>query len=207
MRRQATLKVLAILALVFCVAFGAQLCGFARANPYPFFGIPRVDPVPGTTPPLIVIVSPQNGTTYPSGGAVSLSFNVTKPQLATAHKTNVTWVYYLLDNQPFVRRTIVNSIYDSTDDVTYTANLTLPEGNHELMIYAEGVVYSGGGIFMVNNTAAAFFTVASPSTPSSSTSENNSLNIPTEALYAIAIVAVVAVIVVAVLVIKRKYVK
>jgi hypothetical protein len=189
MRKAAVLKIFVVLALALGAAFGAQLFGIARANP--FFNIPIVDPVPGTTPPSIEIVSPQNSTTYPSSDIVPLSFNVTKPALTTAYRTNVTWVYYILDNQPFMNRTTVNSIYASTDDVIYTANLTLPKGDHTLTIYAEGVVWVAGGIFEVNSTSSVFFTAAYSSS-SPPTSENNPLN-STIGLLVVGVVVVVVI--------------
>ncbi len=151
MSNRSVLKVLVILALVFGVAFGAQLFGLARANP--FFGIPIVDPVPGTTPSGIEIISPQNGTTY-SSDVVSLNFNVSKPELVTAFKTGITRVVYLLDNQPTTLPTEVYSIYTANDNapgrqnVTFTTNLNLPTGNHKLTIHAEGIVYTLMAVYL-----------------------------------------------------------
>ena len=196
MKKQMLTHIIVVLALVSIFSSGMQLVNVVTANP--FFGVPVVDPVPGTTPPGIVI-SPQNNTIYTSN-AVPATFNISKPELATAFKTGITLVRYTVDN----KTSEVYSIYNSDDDApgrqnfTYTANLTLPEGNHILTVYAIGVVYPNNiSIFDVNNTSTVIFSVDTSSTP---TENPSSISI-----YIVAFIAAIAIIVIIVIVKKRKY--
>lgn len=67
------------LVLAFSLALAATvlIVGEAKANPWIIFK--AAEPIPGATPPIITLFSPQNNTAYASN-SILLSFNVTKPQ-------------------------------------------------------------------------------------------------------------------------------
>lgn len=200
MKKQAIPKILPVLLFVLIISCGLQMTNVTKANP--FFNLPIVDPVSGTNPPSIELISPQNGTVYSPSDVVCLSFNVSKPELATAFKTGITLINYTIDDEQMVE---VYSIYTSNEDApgrqnfAYATNLTLPEGNHMLTIHAGGVVYPNNtSIFDISSNSTVHFTVGA-----SSTTENNPA-VPAEALCAITILSAAVIIVVAVLVVKRR---
>src|SRR5665647_1989934 len=83
------------LTLLILIAAGMQVIEVGKANP--FFIFNQVDPVPGTIPPNITIISPQNNTIY-SSDKISVSFNVSRPQLGTCN-TAIIDIKYTLDNE------------------------------------------------------------------------------------------------------------
>ncbi|MEM3881333.1 MAG: hypothetical protein QXD19_06265, partial [Candidatus Bathyarchaeia archaeon] len=66
-----------VLVFVFVVITGTTLVNVVKANPWLIFA--PIDPIPGTIPPTITILSPKNNTAYPDI-TLNLTIHITKPQ-------------------------------------------------------------------------------------------------------------------------------
>jgi hypothetical protein len=85
-----------IIILAFLVSLGASMQAVELVLADPFFIFHPVDPLPGTIPPTITIVSPQNNQTYYTDKVV-ICFNVSKPQLGNC-ETAIIEVKYTIDS-------------------------------------------------------------------------------------------------------------
>ena len=90
-----------------------------------------------------------------------MSFNVTKPQPPTAIESGLITVRYTLDGN--VSGLYFCNHYSSEEppgisDFSYSYNLTVPDGNHILMVEADGIVISGimTASSMDNNSTVLF---------------------------------------------------
>jgi hypothetical protein len=141
------------------LVFGIQILEAAKANP--FFIFHQVDPIPGTIPPSTTISNPQNNTVY-SPDKITVSFNVSRPQLGTCN-TAIIDVKYTLDGETTQAFSIWRGGSASNGWATPEFNTTftspyLSIGNHQLTVMAEGVVYSGNmDIFFINSSSTTFF--------------------------------------------------
>jgi hypothetical protein len=158
--KRTTLAVALILSLLFSLVAGLVVVKEAKANSFIIFK--SVAPIPGTIPPIITISSPKNNTVYPSN-TVYISFNISKPEPPTPLESGITTVRYKLDAKDtglyFCNH--YNSNYPpGLPNFTYSKNLTLPEGNHTLLVNTGGVVIPGNmTIFSVGSSSTVFFTV------------------------------------------------
>ncbi len=158
-RRTLTTAVLFALILVIPFPLLSQLPDVARANPW--FIFTQTEPVEGTVPPIINILSPKNNTAYNSD-TVLFSFSVTGPKPPVDLPIGFRMInYYLDDNYTVLEYSIkVNS--SSTSEVpqyTYSVNLTLPKGGHYIKVDADGVVFPGNlSIFDVGSSSTVIFT-------------------------------------------------
>src|SRR3989304_6982177 len=148
-----------ILAFLISIVAGMQSVEVAKANP--FFIYKTIDPIPGATPPTITILSPENNTVY-SSDKITVSFNVSRPLLGTCN-TAIIDVKYTLDNETVQAFSIWRggSASDSKAIPDFNTTFTLPSlptGNHNLTVTAEGVVYAGNmSIFFIDGASTTFF--------------------------------------------------
>ena len=158
-----------IIALIVTFVVGMQVIEVVVADPFWIYKI--IDPIPGTIPPVITIISPLNNTTYPSDGIIA-SFNVSKPQLGT-RASSIIDVTYTLDGETVQAFTIwKNGSASSGSGIPrFNTTFSLPSlhaGKHSLTVEANGVVFAGGesglDIFFINSNSTTFFTVGIPST-------------------------------------------
>jgi hypothetical protein len=204
MRRGVVVRGLVVLVLLSCLMVGSQLFGVAQANP--FFNWQNADPDSATIPPTIAFSGVQNDTVYST--RVTLSLNVTAPELATAFNTGIALINYTLDNETFEVYSMWSSSFNGEiagkQHFTYDKALILAEGNHNLTINALGFVNpTHTSVFYVNSTAYVHFTVASNSTgPSTAKTGDSSVT-----LYVLWVVTAAIIILVAALAIKRKGLK
>lgn len=151
-------------ALFLSLVVGVLVVKEAKANPFIIFK--PATPIPGTIPPIITMSSPKNNTAYASNTG-SLSFNITKPQPPIALEAGVTSVKYTLDGN--LTGLYYCTHYSSNSppglpEFKYSTNLTLPEGNHTLVLSAVGVVLPGNmTLFSVGSSYTVFFTVGANS--------------------------------------------
>ena len=138
----------------------------------PFFIFKNIDPIPGTIPPNITISSPQNNTGY-SSDKITVSFNVSKPQLGK-FGTSIIDITYTLDNVTVQVFTIWKgeSASSSSGIPEFNTTFTLPSlttGNHSFTVKANGVVFASGlDIFFMNSSSTTFFTIAEEPEPQQS---------------------------------------
>jgi hypothetical protein len=173
-----------ILAFLFSAVAGVLVVNVAKANPFIIFE--PATPIPGTIPPIITMSSPQNNTAYASNN-VYFSFNVSKPQPPVPLDTGIIIVKYTLDNDTtglYFCDHYSSAYPPGIPEFHYSHNLTIPEGNHSLSVYALGVVLPGSlTIFGVNSSSTVFFTVDTTSPSISALSvENRTYNAPSISL-------------------------
>ena len=163
-----------ILLLVSLVVIEVEV---ADANPYWIYK--TIDPLPGATPPMIKIFSPQNNTVYYSDN-VTVDFKVFRPEMGNSeqntysvYKPSIYGIKCLLDNVTVQDKTDFNTTTMTETDITLTSP-SLPAGNHSLTVTADGVVLihsSDPSKFWISSSSTVFFAV-SPQTlkpiPSSS---------------------------------------
>jgi hypothetical protein len=164
-----------ILLLLFSVVVGV-----AKANPWIIFG--SATPIPGTIPPTITTSSPQNNTAYASNN-VYFSFNVSKPQPPTPLDAGISVVRCTLDGNitAFYFCDHYSSAYPpGIPEYTYSHNLTVPDGEHILIIEASGVVLPGDmTLLWLDSNATVFFTIDTTSPSISALNlENETYNAP-----------------------------
>jgi hypothetical protein len=154
----------AVCAILVLIVAGMQVIELVDANPYWIYK--QVNPLPDTIPPTITMFSPLNNATY-SSGRITVSFNVSRPQLATSW-TNIFLINYTLDNKQnivvYSENLNVNTLdREGTQTPEFKTTFTLPilpTGNHTLTVQALGaVVPSHLEIFYINSTSTTFFTV------------------------------------------------
>ena len=156
MRRYAVFAVI----FAFSILIGMQPVEIAEANP--FMNYKNIEPMPGTIPPTITIISPLNSTAY-SPESVVITFNVNKPQLAKSF-TSITEVYYSIDNSEDVK--VYSQYVNGTGTMgvpEYNNTFTLSSssmGNHFLTVRAIGAVIYQGGIFFMESDATTSFIVS-----------------------------------------------
>ncbi len=171
--------------LVLVLTAGILFAELAQANPVSMFK--RINPIPGTVPPIITITSPQNNSATFSH-ILNVSFGVEKPFLSNC-LTEISEVKYTLDDQFTKAFTIwsgdgfVPWIHLAIPEynTTFTSPF-LPNGNHNLTITAQGVVYSNEtlGIFFIESSTTVYFATGtntykpnSTTTPLSSSNPND----------------------------------
>ena len=140
---------------------GVQFANVAEANPYNFFW-EYVDPIPGTIPAEIAILSPENNTTY-SEGDLNLTVHVTRPETPDSNLPGNIWVRYYLDG-----KRIENEGYNGalSDVDINTVLYELAVGNHELMVEAECFVEPGNmTVFSITSSSTVFFAVVDVNAP------------------------------------------
>jgi hypothetical protein len=165
MKKKLVLAIFISVLLILLVS-EVQVDRLANANPWIIFK--GVDPIPGTIPPIITILSPQNNTAYDSN-TVLFSFNVTKPQPPTALESGLSIVdYYLDDNRtmPYFCNSYSSGAPPGRSEFTYTISLTLPKGGHYIKVEAGGVVLPGNlTIYGASSSSTIVFsTEADPTT-------------------------------------------
>jgi hypothetical protein len=184
-----------LLGLILLLVVGMQGVEVADANPFDLFT--GTDPVPGAVPPTIIMLSPTGKTEYTSDN-VTVSFYVSKPQLASSW-SSILFVYYSLDGNEDVE---VYGSYKSAKPEKvgvpeFNTTFTLPPlsaGEHSLTVKAEGMVapgvqyngyHSGGGYswfsskqglqaFSMNSNSTTYFTVATQPTQQPSATSTTS---------------------------------
>ena len=162
--KQAALALTLTSALFLSLAVGVLVVKEAKANPFIIFE--PATPIPGTIPPIITMSSPKNNTAYTSN-PVCFSFNITQPQPPRALESGITSVRYTLDGN--LTGLYFCNHYNSNSppglpEFKYSTDLTLPEGNHTLVLSAVGVVLPGNmTLFSVGSSSTVFFTVGANS--------------------------------------------
>jgi len=160
----------ALIAVIFAVSIliGMQVVRVAEANPYWIWK--TIDPVPGAIPPTITVLNPKNYTTY-SQNEFKVNFVVSAPTLNnsdTQGRGLISDITYSIDNGPVIQ----SSTTDSSPSINpeYETNVTLPslpEGNHNLIVRANGLVLIDSPQmekFYVSSSSIIFFTIGTPST-------------------------------------------
>jgi len=139
--------VVAFAALLIIAAAGTILVDLALANPYShimFVNGGAVYPRSDTKPPKILILSPENNSTFTANGAF-ISFNVEVGESKSADQTSlmIESVYYKadwLENYTYVYKYIPDpSVYtmQTKSEFSTTLNITdIPEGRHSMIVYA-----------------------------------------------------------------------
>ncbi len=162
--KKAALALTMMLVLSVSVMSGLQLFSLTDANPYPREYVP---PDAYTKPPRITIFTPENNTAY-RNTTIQLSINVSLPESTTAYETYVLKVFYeadWLENRVY--------LYESKgldDEIAsfqlnpqlqyfdYSSEISIPRGNHSLIVYAEG-----GGAYPPENFTLPVFSLVGPS--------------------------------------------
>jgi hypothetical protein len=172
-------RITVVLILIFLLT-GLQFSKPAEANPFWIYHL--IEPIPGTIPPKIIMFSPQNSTVYSSDN-ITISFYVDKPKLEL-HDSSIINITYTLDGKTVQAFTIwkdggVGSDSGNPNFNTSFTSAPLSTGNHNLTVYAEGVLFAGGlAIFFMNSSTTIFFTINTPSLEASPAPTTSSL-IPT----------------------------
>jgi hypothetical protein len=137
-KMKATLKAIAILTIAITLTAGMQVLKLAEANPYPYGG--QIDADPTAKPPNISILPPLNNTAH-SRNAINIYLNISFPESEYAAGTGLIRVYYTADWQQNettlfdtnTRSTLTENYFAHTEELK-----DIPEGNHNLTIYAVG---------------------------------------------------------------------
>jgi hypothetical protein len=175
-------SVIATITILFLVTSLLAMINVEVVNANPFFIFHQVDPVPGTIPPKIIMFNPQNSTVYSSDN-ITISFYVDKPKL-DMHDSSIINITYTLDDKTVQAFTIWKDGSAGSDSgiPNFNTSFTSPPlstGNHNLTVYAEGVLFAGGlAIFFMNSSSTIFFTIGTPSLEPSPAPTTSSL-IPT----------------------------
>jgi hypothetical protein len=165
--KRTALALTLVLVLFVPLVVGVEFVRVVEANP--FFIFHQIDPVPGAIPPNITISSPQNNTVY-SSDMITVSFNVTRPELGTCDSA-IIGIDYALDGETVEAFSIwrggsASNSWAIPEFTTTFSSPSLPTGNHKLTVTAEGVVYAGGmDIFFINSSSTTCFTVVTQPTP------------------------------------------
>lgn len=156
-RRKFTAGLIALMLLISLPSL-SQLPNVAKANPW--FIFTQTEPLEGTVPPIINILSPKNNTAY-SSDTVLFSFTVTGPKPPVDLPIGFRVINYYLDDNYTVLEYSIKIDSNSTQGVpqyTYSANLTLPKGGHYITVDADGVVFPGNlTIFDVGSSSTVIF--------------------------------------------------
>jgi hypothetical protein len=92
----------------------------------------------GAEPPIITILSPQENSTYGCPD-VLLSFNFTVGETSANTHQGIDRVYYRGDWEESRHLVGYHTSYTATFNIPeFSINLTVPEGKHELTVFAEG---------------------------------------------------------------------
>jgi hypothetical protein len=170
-------------ALLLTAAAGTLLVNLGRANPNPF-GPPEIvsdegSPDSKTKPPTVLIISPTNGTSYPSI-SLSLTYNVSIGDSSTASvrfiweitceadwlPNNITAYEFNADKNPYTTEPTITQ-FSKTLDLT-----GIPEGTHSVVVHVrergayEKHDYNSGFItktyvtnFFIDGSSSVVFTV------------------------------------------------
>ncbi len=148
----------AVFAVVFVVSIliGIQAVEVVDANPFTLWK--KTDTPPDAIPPIISVTSPQNSSIYPS--SFNINFTINKPQYGE-YDSSIIKVSYTIDNVTVRPYSIWSSNTNGIPQFeTVFREPSLSEGNHTLIVEAEGVVYLPNfQLFFENSTAIVFFTV------------------------------------------------
>jgi hypothetical protein len=129
-----------------------------EANPWFIFH--KTEPIGGTIPPVIDILSPKNNTAYGSN-TILFSFTVTGPKPPNNLPIGFRVIDYYLDDNYTVLEYSINVNSSSTPAVpqyTYSVNLTLPKGGHYIKVDADGVVFPGDlAIYDIGSSSTVVF--------------------------------------------------
>jgi hypothetical protein len=179
MKRKTALEAMLIFSIL-TLTVGMQTVTVVNADPFFIFHL--IDPIPGTIPPAIRIISPLNNTAYPLGN-ITASFNVSRPQLGS-RPTAIIEITYMLDDETVQAFSIWKGGSASSAAAIQRYNTSfiipaLPAGKHSLTVYANSVVYAGGesglDIFFINSTSTTYFTVAAQPSLQPSPTPNQSI--------------------------------
>jgi hypothetical protein len=160
MIKKSFISMCAILLLVISILSVMQV-EVVEANPFWIYHL--IEPIPGTISPQIIIFSPQNSTIYPSDN-ITISFYVDKPKLEM-HESSIINITYTLDDKTVQAFTIWKNGGAGSDSgiPNFNTSFTSPPlstGNHNLTVYAEGVLFAGDlAIFFMNSSSTIFFTI------------------------------------------------
>jgi hypothetical protein len=137
-KKKAFLSTSIILVFLFSAGAGAFYVKSTQANPNPFrsvYDFTEVGPPPGTQPPIIIIYTPQNGSSYPKN--FNLTFDVEIPETQGANSISVVSKLYY--NGSWDPNEIAVTQRAFGDNASFSIDLSdIPEGNHSLTVYAEG---------------------------------------------------------------------
>ena len=143
MNKKSFIVLIAVLLLVISILTEMSIVEIASANP--FFMFNRIEPISGTIPPIITILSPQNNTSY-SSNRIAVSFNVSN-QLDT-HEA-IYEIQYAWDNGKNVNAFTIwkgGSASSSSAIPEFNTTFTSPSlsaGNHSLTVREYSVYYAG----------------------------------------------------------------
>ena len=139
--KRTALALLFMLSLLISALAAAVFVRSVEANPiigsYLYSG--EVSPeAAGAEPPIITILSPQENNTYGCLD-VLLSFNVTVGETSANTNQGIDRVYYRGDWEESRHLVGYRTSYAATFAIPeFSINLTVPEGKHEITIWAEG---------------------------------------------------------------------
>lgn len=122
-----------------------------------------------TKPPLVAISNPNNETSYATN-TLSLVFNVSVGESETAHSRLMYAIYYKADWQKDSFCILGPYLFNEGDfgfgnfsSAAYNLTLTgIPEGNHNLTIYAEETGAYGFpfmSVFFINGSSSIYFSI------------------------------------------------
>jgi len=159
MKRKA-LALSLILGLLFSVV-GVQFASLAQANPYSFFW-EFIDPIPGTIPAKITILSPKNNTTY-SGGDLNITIHVAEPKTPYPTVLGRMWIRYFLDGNQVDGQYFIHPASE-VDNGTILHDTN--DGKHKLVVEAECFVETGNmTVFSIRSSSTVFFSVVDVTAP------------------------------------------
>ena len=218
MIKKSVIAICSIFLLVISILSAMQV-EVVEANPFWIYDL--IEPIPGTIPPKITMFSPQNSTVYSSDN-ITISFYVDKPKL-DKHDSSIINITYTLDDKTVQAFTIWKNGGAGSDSgiPNFNTSFTSPPlstGNHNLTVYAEGVLFAGGlAIFFMNSSSTIFFTIGTPSLEPSPTQSSIPTLQPTvntdtyvdyvvsNLPYILGIIAIVIVVILGLLVYFKKY--
>jgi hypothetical protein len=158
--KKTALALTAILAILISLVAGIHVVNVAEANPYSFFW-EFIDPIPGTIPAKITILSPKSNTTY-SRGDINVTVHVTRPKTPNSTLPGNMWVRYYLDSN----RIEDDGYYGPLEADISTVLHDPPDGSHELMVEAECFVEPGNmTVFCITSSSTIYFTVVDVTAP------------------------------------------
>jgi hypothetical protein len=161
--KKAALTLSLMLSFSIWLILGVQLINVTKANPYSPPVWKYVDPIPGTVPTKLTILSPKNNTVY-SSGDLNLTAHVTRPETPNSILPGSMWVLYFLDGN-YVEEAGYHEVPLSDLDIN-TVLHGLSDGSHELMVEAQCFVEPGNyTVFSITSSSRVFFTVVDVTSP------------------------------------------
>ncbi len=137
--------------------------------------------IQGTTPPQIIISSPNNNSES-NPNQVDISLRINKPMLPSPYNSTYNGIIYysiqlddeIIDSwylQSYSGSGPLGGVQAGLTEFNYNNTINIPEGKHSLHVDASGVAFASSGAFILTNNSTVIFTTTSNATskPTNST--------------------------------------